>query len=858
MSSGVFVYRRKKRVIPLLIVGAFFALSMWGGWKIYSIAINIPNPARIGERDIVQSTKIFDRTGTILLYEVHGEEKRTVITFEKIPKHAREATLAAEDINFYEHHGIAWRGILRAVLNNIIHLSAAQGGSTITQQLVKNSILTGEKTLTRKIKEAIISVVLEKKYSKDEILEFYLNQIPYGSNSYGIASAAQTFFAKDAENLTLAEAATIAALPKAPSYFNPYGSHRDELIKRRNWVLDRMQEAGFITQEETLAAKKTIPHFNTPQQSMRAPHFVMYVRDYLNEKYGEDFIEKGGLRVTTTLDWHMQEAAERIIKEGAEKNEKLVQSYNAALVAIDPRSGEILSMVGSRDYWSTPLPTQCIPGDNCKFDPYVNIATSPRQPGSAFKPFVYATAFKKGYSPDTILFDVLTEFNPLCNPDMTPGIMIRDPKDCYHPKNYDGKFRGPVSLKQALAQSLNVPSVKLLYLAGVEDSIATAESLGITTLTNKKNYGLSLVLGGAEVNLLEMTSAFGAFSQEGILHPKTAILRIENSSNVVLEEKKDSSLPAIDTDIARIINTILSDNDARIPVFSPRSSLYFEDRQVAVKTGTTQDFRDAWVVGYTPSIVAGVWVGNSDNTPMHQSAVSIMVAGPIWHTYLENILFSSPPEEFTTPETKPPEKPVLRGLYRTGEVIKIDTLSRKRATEFTPSELIEEVSFGEIKTILVGVQKDNPLGPPPEKPEDDTQYKNWQEGINRWLAENQLPQNEPPKDIDDIHTAEKRPKIEFVTGSDNQAIAHDIQEIVVIITSIFPLREVSFFVNDELMGSKTAPILATQLAFPIKNLLIPGGNKITITAYDAMGNKETKEKEFIVNPVISSPQKEGF
>lgn len=846
MSSDVFVYKRKKRMLPLLIVGAFFIVSLWGGWKIYSIAINIPNPARIGERDIAQSTKIFDRTGSVLLYEVHGEEKRTVIAFEKIPKYAREATLAAEDINFYQHHGIAWRGILRAIFNNIIHLSAAQGGSTITQQLVKNSILTGEKTFTRKLKEAIISLVLEKQYSKDEIIGFYLNQIPYGSNSYGIAAAAKTFFAKDVENLTLAEAATIAALPKAPSYFNPYGSHRDALIERRDWILDRMIEAGFITKEEAKVAKQSSIYFAPPQQSIKAPHFVMYVRDYLNEKYGEDFIEKGGLRVITTLDWNMQENAERIIKEGAEKNEKRVQAYNAALVAIDPRNGDIVSMVGSRDYWSAPLPHQCIPGNSCKFDPYVNIAIRPRQPGSAFKPFVYATAFKKGYTPDTVLFDVPTEFNPLCNSDMTTGPMIHDPKDCYHPKNYDGKFRGPVSLKQALAQSLNIPSVKLLYLAGVEDSIATAENFGITTLTNKKNYGLSLVLGGAEVNLLEMTSAFGAFSQEGVLHPKTAILRIENSSNVVLEEKKDSSLPVIDTDVARAINTILSDNDARIPVFSPRSSLYFENRQVAVKTGTTQDFRDAWVIGYTPSLVTGVWVGNNDNTPMHQAAASIMVAGPLWHTYLEHTLSHTPPEEFISPEIKLAEKPVLRGLYRTGEIIKLDTLSHKRATEFTPTELIEEISFGEIKTILAEVDKNNPLGSLPEKPEEDSQYKNWQEGINRWLAENQLPQHEPPKDVDDIHTPEKKPKIEFITGLDNQPVTKDIKEIIITVHSVFPLREVSFFINDELVGSKTAPILTTQLAFAIKNQLIPGNNKITITAYDAVGNKETKEKEMMI------------
>lgn len=807
-----------------------------GTWSLYTLFASIPNPEHITDRAIAQSTKIYDRTGAVLLYEIHGEEKRTVIAFNDIPETIKQATLSAEDINFYKHSGLDFKGILRALYVNILRGDISQGGSTITQQLIKNSILTNERTYTRKIKEAILSLLIEKKYSKDEILGLYLNQIPYGSNAYGVSAASQTYFDKPINELTLGQAALIASLPKAPTYYSPYGSHKKDLITRRDWILDRMQVVGFITANQAQDAKKEKLSFNLPQQSIRAPHFVMYVREYLNEIYGEQFVESGGLRVITTLDWNLQQQAEKSVTEGAKRNSKLIDARNAALVSIDPKTGDILAMVGSRDYF------------DIENDGNVNVTTRHRQPGSAFKPFVYAAAFKKGYTPETILFDVPTEFNVNCNADGTPGPAIQNPKSCYHPKNYDDTFRGPVDLRHALAQSLNVPSVKLLYLAGVDNTIAIAKDMGITTLTDPRRYGLSLVLGGAEVNLLEMTSAFGVFAQDGILHPKTSILKIENSNGALLEEKKDTATPVIDTQVARMINDVLSDNNARIPVFSPHSSLYFPNRRVAAKTGTTQDYHDAWTIGYTPSLVTGVWVGNNDNTPMNKQALSVMVAAPIWHQMMESVLSAMPPDEWVAPERQFAEKPILRGIYRTGGVIKIDKISRKLATALTPIDMTEEIGYGDIISILGILKKNDPLGSPPVNTSFDPQFTNWQMAINTWLAQNPLPTPANPSDVDDTHTLEKQPRITLIAPSQDTITRQGLNNITLNVESHFPLREIQLFLNDSLAGSKTAPIPQGIISFPLTNMPPVGSLIIKIIAYDSVRNRVVFEKTIMISP----------
>lgn len=834
----------KKRYFWIVLL--FFSGTAGASFFYYTLR-DLPRPGRITERSITESTKIYDRTGEVLLYEIHGEEKRTVLPLEEISEYVKRSAIVSEDANFYRHHGIDWRGVTRAFLKNIARGDFYyQGGSTITQQLVKNSILTGERTYARKVKEVVLAVLIEQRYSKEEILEWYLNQIPYGTNAYGIEAAAQTYFAKKTRDLSLPEAALLAALPKAPTYYSPFGSHKDELLQRKDWVLERLRDEGYASAEEVERAKKTHLSFTSPQKNIRAPHFVFMVREYLDEKFGEEFVERGGLKVITTLDWRLQEEAEKAIREGTERNEKLVGGFNASLVALDPRSGEILSLVGSRDYWTHSLPEGCAPGVDCKFDPHVNVALRARQPGSAFKPFVYATAFKKGYTPETVLFDVPTEFNPLCTHDGTPGPLVKDEKDCYHPQNYDGAFRGPVSLRRALAQSLNVPSVKLLYLAGVADSIETARTLGISTLTDPGRYGLSLVLGGAEVTLLDMTSAFGVFSQEGLLHPPASVLRIENAAGVVLEEKKETSLPVLDTEVARTLNDILSDNDARIPIFSPQSSLFFPGRPVAAKTGTTQDFRDAWVVGYTPSLVAGVWVGNNDNSPMDKASVSIMVAGPLWHNFLASALSQTPPEDFGRPAERRPEKPVFRGIYRSGEIVKIDRVSRKLATSYTPENLIEELGLGSISSILAHVRKGDPQGAPPDNPSLDPQFSNWEEGIRGWLAKNPISIPSPPVAYDDIHLPGKGPKIKILQPADETVKVRSLENIIFTAKGIFPLRETSLFIDDELVGSKTAPFFSDVFSFSFSSL--PAGKKyrIKITAYDTVGNQEVIEREILI------------
>ena len=821
----------KKRVFLRFATIAAVFFFAWGVWSMYSLVKVLPDPGRLSDRAIAQSTKIYDRTGEVLLYEIHGEEKRTVVPLDRIPQTVQQATLTAEDIHFYSHPGLDIRGIFRALVVNISRGSISQGGSTITQQLVKNSILSSERTWSRKLKEAILAVLIERRFTKNEILELYLNQIPYGSNAYGVQAAAQTYFSKNTDELTLAEAATLAALPKAPSY---YWSHKEDLTERKEWILDRMAEAGFASPEDAAKAKKEELIFATPAYGITAPHFVMNVREYLDEKYGKEFVEAGGLTVITTLDAQLQEHAETVIREGSARNEKLVYAKNAALVAIDPQTGDVLAMVGSRDY------------RDVKNDGNVNVTLRPRQPGSAFKPFVYATAFKKGYTPNTVLFDVFTEFNVKCNPDGSPGSGIANPRECYHPKNYDDMVRGPVSLRTALAQSLNIPAVKLLYLAGISDSIRTAQDLGISTLTNPKRYGLSLVLGGGEVTLFEMTSALGAFGQDGVRHPPRSILQVKNAEGEILEHAKESSIQAIDTEVARAINDILSDNDARVPAFSPSSALHVPGRTVAVKTGTSQDYRDAWTIGYSNTITAGVWVGNNDNSSMSQDSISVMIAAPLWRQFMDGALKERPAVPFSPHALPLAQKPVLQGHYRTGEIVKIDKLSRKLATAFTPPELVEEISFGHVRTILASVQKEDPLGPPPANPENDPQYRNWQAGIDMWLASYPLPDLIPPTEYDDTHSPDKEPRVIILFPQDESIRAETVREIVTEIEPQFPLQEVQLFFNDELIHTQTGFMNPGRITFVLSNPPPSGPLAIKIVVYDQMRNKGVAERRVVI------------
>ena len=610
---------------------ALFLVTLLTGAVLFIVfAKDLPRPEKFTERPFIQSTKIYDRSGKVLLYDIYGEEKREIVTLDQVPECLKQAVIAAEDVNFYHHFGIDTKAIVRAIISDLKLGKPAQGASTISQQLIRSSFLTQEKTLKRKIREIILTLELERRYSKDQILEFYLNQIPFGSNAYGVGSAAQTYFNKPVSDLTLTEATLLAALIRSPSYLSPFGDHKNELFARKDYVLDRMVQEGYINQETAQEAKNAKLVFPKALQSLKAPHFVMYVKEYLEKKYGEDFLKEKGLKVYTSLDWELQESAEKIVRERAEIN-KNYYAFNASLVAIDPKTGEILAMVGSVDFFGDPFPKGCTPGKNCLFDPQPNVALRSRQPGSSFKPFVYATAFKKGYSDKVVVIDEETNFGTPSNP--------------YIPQNYDGLFRGPVTLRQALAQSLNVPSIKVLAnLAGLEDSIQTAKDFGITTLTKPPSfYGLPLVLGGGEVKLLEMTSAYGVFATGGFQISPISILKIVDSDGNIIEENKKTPKKVLEPSVASLINNILSDNEARAPVFGSNPPMYFPDYQVAAKTGTTQDFRDGWIIGYTPSIVVGAWAGNSDNTPTRKEP-GIVLAGPIWRAFMEKVLPRLPKE----------------------------------------------------------------------------------------------------------------------------------------------------------------------------------------------------------------------
>jgi penicillin-binding protein 1A len=619
----------------LILFFSFFIIFIY-------YAKDLPRPEKFTEKVLIQSTKIYDRTGQTLLYELYGEEKRTIVSLDVIPDYLKKAVIVAEDANFYHHFGIDLKGMARSILINFKIMQPVYGGSTIPQQLIRSTFFSTEKTAERKIREIILALELDRRYSKDQILEWYLNQVPFGSNTYGVEAASQTYFEKSVSKVSLTEATTLAALIRAPSRLSPYGPNKDELLKRKDYVLDRMVQEGYLTKNEAEATKKTEITFAKILQPIKAPHFVMYVRDYLIKKYGENFLKEKGVKVYTTLDWELQELAEKVVKEGAKNNENY-RAFNAALVAISPKNGEILAMVGSKDWFSESYPKGCNPGVDCLFEPMVNVATYQigRQPGSAFKPFVYATAFRKGYDDKYTVIDEETNF----------GIWGGKP---YVPQNYDGRFRGEVTLRQALAQSLNVPSVKvLLYLAGLEDSLQTARDFGITTLNKLSSfYGPSIVLGGGEVRLLDMVSAYGVFANEGLKVSPLSILKIEDYQGNIIEENKRTPKRVLAQDSAKLINDILSDNETRAPIFGLHSPMYFENYKICAKTGTTQDFKDGWILGYpigipsesngasTPSIVAGVWVGNNDNTPMLKEP-GVVVAGPIWRAFMEKALLKS-------------------------------------------------------------------------------------------------------------------------------------------------------------------------------------------------------------------------
>lgn len=725
-------------VIDGLIVFVVAGFLVAGGVFLWVSTLEIPDLSAFDQRRILQSTKIYDRSGEVLLYDLHQDVRRTIVPFEDISYHIKNATVAIEDDQFYEHPGVDLRAIMRAAIANLTEgdLLGGQGGSTITQQVIKNSVLEQDKKLTRKIKEAILSLKIEQVLSKEEILSHYLNESPYGGTIYGVEEASQAFFGTSAKDVSLPEAAYLAALPQAPTYLSPYGNNRDALERRQELVLERMRINNFITEEEYQAALETEVEFEPQAVSgIRAPHFVMYVREQLVDQFGEEALAERGLRVITTLDWELQEQAEAIVAEKAAYNTETFNASNAGLVAMDPQNGDVLVMVGSRDYFDEEI------------DGNFNVALADRQPGSSIKPIVYASAFSEGYTPETVLFDLKTQFSSACEPSN-----LSSANECYSPNNYNGKFLGPIQLRNALAQSLNIPAVKVLYLTGIRDAIKLASDMGISTLDDPDRLGLTLVLGGGEVKLLEHTGAYSVFANEGVKARERSILRIEDSSGNVIEETPVEEERVLDREVALQISDILADNEARAPLWGYNSLVHFPNRDVAAKSGSTNNLRDAWIMGYTPNLAVGAWVGNNDNEAMG-GGLSGLITTPMWRAFMDVALPTIEEQSFPEPaSTDPNIKAVLRGNI-------FDTTALLEAAQSGEGTLDVAGVTGGIHSILHYVDKNDPRGPYPSNPASDPQYENWEYAVERW-KENQFGsilenrQEEPeveeePRDSDD-------------------------------------------------------------------------------------------------------------
>jgi len=832
--------RRAKHFIKNTFIGGLIFVCVAGGLSfLWLSSFKIPNLETFESRKIAQSTRLYDRTGQILLYEINDKAKRTLVPSDQISKNIKNAAVAIEDAEFYQHNGVKISSFLRAVFANLTTGKFSQGGSTITQQVVKNSLLTSEKTISRKIKEWILALRLEKIYDKETILAYYLNDAPYGGNIYGIERASEMFFGKKASEVTLAEAAYLAAIPNAPTYYSPYGTHRDKLEDRKNLVLKRMVENNFITEKEsTQALAEKVEFKPTDEESLKAPHFVIFVKEYLEKKYGEAAVREGGLKVITTLDYTLEKKAEEIAKRYALQNEKNFNAENASVVAIDPTTGQILVMVGSRDYFDK------------KIDGNFNIALAKRQPGSSFKPFVYATAFKKGYLPETKVFDLLTEFSTACNPDGTPIIPGHE-DECYMPVNYDGKFLGPISLRDALAQSRNIPAIKTLYLAGMKDSLQTAQSLGISSLTNVNRYGLTLVLGGGEVSLLEMTSSYGVFANEGVRNDYTALLEVDDANGNVLEKYEPHSYPVLDRQVALTISDILSDNVARTPEFGADSALYFPSYNVAVKTGTTNNYRDAWILGYTPHFVAGAWAGNNDNTPMEKKIAGFIIA-PLWHEFMAEALTALPKETFTPPDPVDHSKikPAIRGFWEGNKVYTVDKVTGKLATESTPVEMREDRVVKNIHSILYWVDRNNPLGDPPLSPDSDSQFKLWEYPIRKWVAEQHITEEADtviPTGTDDVHTQNGAPKIKITNPKEGVSYPSSAKIAVSIeSTGNFPLARIDVFINNSYVGTSASAHPSFSFV-PSTERAVTASNTLRVVGYDSVGNSGEATSHFTVS-----------
>lgn len=839
------------------IVGLFALGVVTVASAIAILSIGLPDIVDLEELSPAQSTQIYDRDGN-LLYTIHGEENREQVSLEEMSPNLIKATIAIEDDRFWTHRGFDIKALGKVAMHELFGFGRPRGGSTITQQYIKNTFLSSERSYTRKAKELILALRLERNFEKDDILELYLNRIPYGNNAYGIQKAANIYFDKDASELTLGESAILASLPQAPSRHNPYGNNRyshllkeftqeeadrrdiqtefdlrtDEYVRgligkhikitddrkvyipgRSDLVLRRMYELGMITAEERQEALNEIQNieFNQYRESIKAPHFVLHIKQLLEDTYGKDVVEGGGLKVYTTLDGELQEYAEKVAKERGEAN-LAFGADNIAILTINAKTGEILAMVGSKNYFNEEIHGK------------VNVVTRPRQPGSSFKPIAYAQAFYNGYAPGSVVYDVPTKIGP------------------NEPRNFDRQWWGQMTIREALGYSRNIPAVKAYFLAGEQDPIINlAEKMGITSLSKDHHYGYPLALGAGEVSLKEMVTAYAVFANNGKRPELSGILRIENANGDVLKEwEPKEPVEVMDPQVAYLINDILSDRSVSLG-----TRLFVDNKINATKTGTsTRESSggtaslpgDGWTIGYTPSIVTGVWGGNTDGRGMHQNASGYSVAAPAFGDVMTKALQNMPAEPFPEPEgikkiriskasgllpgSSTPSSYIITELFSGFSVptehenlfytVTLDKISGLLATEHTPTEAREEATFQNYAPIA--------------------DLFNWRQEILRFYAndgENALRDFEdsgkikpgmPPTEYDDVHTPETAalaPQLSIVSPGPGGYLPHGSTPVQLDISAPHGIKRVELFLNDERKYTSTSPPFNTFIFIPL-------------------------------------------
>lgn len=804
-----------------------FLLLLFG--SVIFFATQIPNPQDLTNRNLAQSTKIFDKDGE-LLYDIYQDQNRTPIKLSEIPQYVKEATIAIEDKDFYKHKGFSLVGITRSVFDLAVYRRVS-GGSTLTQQLVKNALLSGERTLTRKLKEFILAVQVERAYSKDQILEMYLNEIPYGGTAYGIEAAANLYFGKSTKDLNLAEAALLAGLPQRPSVYSPYGTNPELSKQRQKQVLRRMVEDEYITKDEAEVAERQQLTYRTSQNEVgfKAPHFVLYVKAKLIEQFGDKMVEQGGLRVTTSLDYKLQKQVEEIVKKEID-NLSSAKVGNGASVVLDAKGGQILAMVGSKDYFADSAPEGCDEGQSCVFEPNVNVVIRARQPGSATKPIAYSAALEKGYTASQVYIDVKTEF---------PG----GDRPTYIPVNYDGQYHGVVQMRYALGNSYNIPAVKNLALVGVRDVLELGYRMGLTTWEpseeNVNSVGLSLVLGGREVRLLDLASAFSVLANKGRQQDPISILKVTDSKGKTLFEHHPSEgRKVLDEGITFIISDILSDNGARTAAFGSNSVLNIAGKTAAVKTGTTDEKRDNWAIGFTPSFVVGVWVGNNDNSIMSPTVSSgVTGASPIWNKIMTLVIKDKQNEPFERPPNvlqeevdglmsgKPhPGSPTRREYFIAGTEPKGESPAYQRAKvcRQNPHRLANDGEESDEKDVII-LKEDDPTG-----------ADKWQKGIDEWVLTSVDPRFVgATKGCSGIpgFSAGGGGAIEIVNVS-NGANVPRVFDVLAKTNSPAGVKKVTWLIDGGVKSTQTSEPFALHVEFPVGD---KGSHTITATLEDNNG-----------------------